>query len=35
MHDTSATVDAPLAAIPFEQLCPGSAALERFQSAYR
>ena len=35
MHDTSATVDTPLAAIPIEQLCPGSAALERFQSAYR
>jgi 2-oxoglutarate ferredoxin oxidoreductase subunit beta len=35
MHDTSATVDAPLAALPYEQLCPGSAALERFQSAYR
>jgi 2-oxoglutarate/2-oxoacid ferredoxin oxidoreductase subunit beta len=35
MHAVSATVDAPLASLPFEQLCPGSAALERFQSAYR
>jgi 2-oxoglutarate ferredoxin oxidoreductase subunit beta len=35
MHDTSATVDTPLTAVPFERLCPGSAALERFQGAYR
>jgi 2-oxoglutarate ferredoxin oxidoreductase subunit beta len=35
MHDTSGTVDTPLAGVPIEQLCPGSAALERFQSAYR
>jgi 2-oxoglutarate ferredoxin oxidoreductase subunit beta len=35
MHATSGTVDTPLSTLPFEQLCPGSAALERFQSAYR
>ena len=35
MHDLSGTVDTPLSALAFEQLCPGSAALERFQSAYR
>jgi 2-oxoglutarate ferredoxin oxidoreductase subunit beta len=35
MHDVSGTVDPPLSSLSFEQLCPGSAALERFQSAYR
>jgi 2-oxoglutarate ferredoxin oxidoreductase subunit beta len=35
MHETSATVDTPLAELPFDKLCPGSTVLERFQSAYR
>jgi 2-oxoglutarate ferredoxin oxidoreductase subunit beta len=35
MHETSNTVLTPLSELPFEQLCPGSAALEQFQRAYR
>ncbi len=35
MHETSGTVMTPLSELPFEQLCPGSAALEQFQRAYR
>jgi 2-oxoglutarate ferredoxin oxidoreductase subunit beta len=35
MHETSSTVITPLSELPFEQLCPGSAALEQFQRAYR
>ena len=35
MHDVSGTIDTPLASLPFEQVCPGSAVLERFQSGYR
>jgi 2-oxoglutarate ferredoxin oxidoreductase subunit beta len=35
MHQSSATVDTPLAEVPFDKLCPGSAALEQFQRAYR
>jgi 2-oxoglutarate ferredoxin oxidoreductase subunit beta len=35
MHATSATVDIPLIELPFDKLCPGSAALEQLQRAYR
>jgi hypothetical protein len=29
------TTDVPLTRLPFEQLCPGSAALEELQREYR
>jgi len=35
MHETSSTVSTPLSELPFSQLCPGSAALDQFQRAYR
>jgi 2-oxoglutarate ferredoxin oxidoreductase subunit beta len=35
MHAAAKTVDQPLSQIPFEELCPGSAALDRLQRAYR
>ena len=35
MHDTNATSDTPLAKIPFEKLCPGSAALNELQKSFR
>jgi 2-oxoglutarate ferredoxin oxidoreductase subunit beta len=35
MHDISNTVDRPLVDIPFEELCPGSAALEALMEEYR
>jgi 2-oxoglutarate ferredoxin oxidoreductase subunit beta len=35
MHATSGTIEAPLSEVPFEQLCPGNAALEQLQRAYR
>jgi len=35
MHATSGTIETPLSEVPFEQLCPGSAALEQLQRAYR
>jgi 2-oxoglutarate ferredoxin oxidoreductase subunit beta len=35
MHEAAKTVNQPLTQIPFEQLCPGSEALERLQRAYR
>jgi 2-oxoglutarate ferredoxin oxidoreductase subunit beta len=35
MHDAAKTVDTALAKLPFEELCPGSAALEKLQAAYR
>ncbi len=35
MHPTNATTDVALAEVPFETLCPGSAALEKLQRAYR
>jgi len=35
MHDDARTVDVPLTRLPFEQLCPGSAALDRLQDMYR
>ena len=35
MHEGAGTVDRPLSQLPFEQLCPGSKALEKLQEAYR
>jgi 2-oxoglutarate ferredoxin oxidoreductase subunit beta len=35
MHALNATVDEPLVDLPFEQLCPGRAALEALQREYR
>lgn len=35
MHASARTVETPLAQLPFEQLCPGSAALEALQEEYR
>jgi hypothetical protein len=35
MHEGAKTVDTPLAQLPFDQLCPGNAALQALQRAYR
>jgi 2-oxoglutarate ferredoxin oxidoreductase subunit beta len=35
MHDMNATTDVPLSRVPYEKLCPGSAALDRLQEAFR
>ncbi|MGI8619045.1 MAG: 2-oxoacid:ferredoxin oxidoreductase subunit beta [Gemmatimonadaceae bacterium] len=35
MHATLRTVERPLSAVPFEELCPGAAALEEIQKAFR
>jgi 2-oxoglutarate ferredoxin oxidoreductase subunit beta len=35
MHQAAKTVDTPLAKMPFADLCPGSAALDKLQNAYR
>jgi 2-oxoglutarate ferredoxin oxidoreductase subunit beta len=35
MHEAAKTVDLPLAHIPYEELCPGGAVLDRLQRAYR
>ena len=35
MHDVSGTVDTPLVEVPFERLCPGSAALSELMDEYR
>ena len=35
MHDINGTTDVPLARVPFEKLCPGKAALDELQSAFR
>jgi 2-oxoglutarate/2-oxoacid ferredoxin oxidoreductase subunit beta len=35
MHAGAKTVDVPLARLPYEALCPGSAALDALQLAYR
>jgi 2-oxoglutarate ferredoxin oxidoreductase subunit beta len=35
MHDMSATAPQPLARLPFEKLCPGSAKLNALQDAFR
>ncbi|MCI0433451.1 MAG: 2-oxoacid:ferredoxin oxidoreductase subunit beta [Gemmatimonadetes bacterium] len=35
MHENENTVDTPLAELPFEQLCPGSVALDALMESYR
>jgi 2-oxoglutarate ferredoxin oxidoreductase subunit beta len=35
MHELSGTTDVPLTKLPFEKLCPGNAALEKLQQAFR
>lgn len=35
MHEEAKTVDTPLSEVPFDVLCPGSAALEKLMNAYR
>jgi 2-oxoglutarate ferredoxin oxidoreductase subunit beta len=35
MHASNRTVATPLAAVPYEQLCPGAAALDALQKSYR
>jgi 2-oxoglutarate ferredoxin oxidoreductase subunit beta len=35
MHEGAKTIDTPLARVPYEELCPGSDALEALQAAYR
>lgn len=35
MHAANKTVATPLAQLPYEQLCPGAAALEALQKSYR
>jgi 2-oxoglutarate ferredoxin oxidoreductase subunit beta len=35
MHSTLGTVERPLAQVPFEELCPGSEALDKVQEVFR
>ncbi|MBI2899700.1 MAG: 2-oxoacid:ferredoxin oxidoreductase subunit beta [Planctomycetes bacterium] len=35
LHEMSATIDVPLARVPYEKLCPGSRELERLQEEFR
>jgi 2-oxoglutarate ferredoxin oxidoreductase subunit beta len=35
MHDLLRTTEAPLVDIPFDRLCPGSAALDALMARYR
>jgi 2-oxoglutarate/2-oxoacid ferredoxin oxidoreductase subunit beta len=35
MHAAAKTIKTPLARVPFEELCPGNAALQALQKAYR
>jgi 2-oxoglutarate ferredoxin oxidoreductase subunit beta len=35
MHDTSKTTEVPLAQLPYDKLCPGSAALDQLQKTFR
>jgi 2-oxoglutarate ferredoxin oxidoreductase subunit beta len=35
LHDTAGTVEQPLVEVPYERLCPGHAALETLQKAFR
>lgn len=35
MHDVAGTVDVPLVDVPFEELCPGSGALDALQESFR
>ena len=35
MHELNATTDVPLSQVPYEKLCPGSAALDKLQEEFR
>ena len=35
MHDISGTTDVPLSQVPYQKLCPGSAALDELQKSFR
>jgi 2-oxoglutarate ferredoxin oxidoreductase subunit beta len=35
VHEMNGTTDTPLAQVPYEKLCPGSAALDKLQEAFR
>jgi 2-oxoglutarate ferredoxin oxidoreductase subunit beta len=35
LHDQNDTVDAPLTTLPYEQLCPGAAELDKLQQRFR
>ena len=35
MHEQNDTVATPLTQLPYEQLCPGSAELEKLQRGFR
>ncbi|MBX3274023.1 MAG: 2-oxoacid:ferredoxin oxidoreductase subunit beta [Sandaracinaceae bacterium] len=35
MHEMSATTETPLVEVPFEELCPGAAALDKLMSQFR
>ena len=35
MHEISGTVETPLSQVPFEKLCPGSAALDELMDDFR
>jgi 2-oxoglutarate ferredoxin oxidoreductase subunit beta len=35
VHEMNGTVETPLSQVPFEKLCPGSAALDELQEAFR
>jgi hypothetical protein len=35
VHDLNNTTEIPLARVPFETLCPGSAELDRLQDEFR
>ena len=35
MHDINGTTDVPLSRVPYEKLCPGKAALDKLQHAFR
>jgi len=35
LHDVARTVETPLTQVPFQKLCPGSAALDKLLEDYR
>jgi hypothetical protein len=35
MHELNGTSETPLARVPYEKLCPGSAALDQLQARFR
>ena len=35
MHDQNDTVPTPLTTLPYEQLCPGNAELQKLQQRFR